>query len=185
MIKYGKLTNIDAAKMLGRVFFPDDEITSPWMPFIAATHTAYIFPAIDSPVATYVDEELESGVILGSYYNETDGPSGPTGRNYTRIVFPDGSKIEQDSTAKTLTITGVGANALTEIIAGTMVARFGAQKIQLERNGDSLKAIISDLITQLEVLTVVCAAPGSPSTVPVNFAALTAIKTRANLFFGT
>ncbi len=184
MIKYGKLTNVNPGQMQGRVYFPDDDILSPWLPFLVPTNTTYIMPAIDSHVVCHVDDELESGHILGAYYNESDLPNGPTGRQYTRIVFPDGSQIEQNSTANTLTITGAGASGLVEIVAGTMIAKFGKQKIQIERNGDSLKAIISDLITQLEVLTVVCSAPGSPSTIPVNIAALTAIKARANLMFG-
>jgi hypothetical protein len=48
--------------------------------------------------------------------------------------------------------------------------------------GESLYSILNDLLTQLQALTVTCASPGSPSTVPVNTPALAAIQVRiANL----
>lgn len=50
----------------------------------------------------------------------------------------------------------------------------------ISRGGDSLAAVLTDLITQLSVLTVTCTAPGSPSSPPINTAAITALQTRIN-----
>lgn len=53
----------------------------------------------------------------------------------------------------------------------------------IEQGAESLKSILSDLISQLELLTVTCSAPGSPSSPPINVAALTAVKARLNTLF--
>lgn len=52
--------------------------------------------------------------------------------------------------------------------------------VKIQRGADDLKSVLSDLLSALEVLTVTCAAPGSPSTPPVNLASFTTLKTRVN-----
>lgn len=51
---------------------------------------------------------------------------------------------------------------------------------KIERNGVNLGDTLSSLIDQIKLLTVTCAAPGSPSTIPVNVAAFDAVKTQLN-----
>ncbi len=46
--------------------------------------------------------------------------------------------------------------------------------------GDPLKNILNDLLTALEVLTVTCTAPGTPSSPPINLAQFTLLKGRLN-----
>lgn len=48
----------------------------------------------------------------------------------------------------------------------------------LVKKTESLQDVVGDLIEQIKLITVTCAAPGSPSTVPLNFAAFDAIKLR-------
>jgi len=50
----------------------------------------------------------------------------------------------------------------------------------IQRGAETLKSIVTDLLTALELLTVTCAAPGAPSTPPLNLASFTALKTRVN-----
>lgn len=58
------------------------------------------------------------------------------------------------------------------------VVKVSEDKVKIANAVESLNAILQDLMTQLEILTVVCAAPGNPSSVPANAAAFTAIATR-------
>ena len=46
--------------------------------------------------------------------------------------------------------------------------------------GSELREIISSLLSSLASLTVVCASPGSPSSVPVNAASFTALKAQVD-----
>jgi hypothetical protein len=48
--------------------------------------------------------------------------------------------------------------------------------VLIERNAINLKTQIGLLIEQIKLITVTCAAPGAPSTPPINFAAFDAIK---------
>jgi hypothetical protein len=57
------------------------------------------------------------------------------------------------------------------------------QGFVIKKGGEDLKKIMSDLITAITTLTVTCAAPATPSTVPLNAAVFTQIKTRLNLLF--
>ncbi|MBV6442759.1 MAG: hypothetical protein EPGJADBJ_04483 [Saprospiraceae bacterium] len=52
-----------------------------------------------------------------------------------------------------------------------------ASGILLQRNEQTLKSALFALIDQIKLLTVTCAAPGSPSTVPINAAAFDTVKT--------
>lgn len=59
----------------------------------------------------------------------------------------------------------------------TMV-KVSEDKVKIANAVTTLNTLLQDLITQLEALTVICAAPGNPSSVPVNVAAFTAIATQ-------
>lgn len=48
--------------------------------------------------------------------------------------------------------------------------------VLIERNAQTLKAAIDALIDQVKLITVTCAAPGSPSTPPLNLAAFDVVK---------
>lgn|GEM_PF-1832194 len=52
--------------------------------------------------------------------------------------------------------------------------------IGIERGGENLKDVLSDLLTAIKLITVTCAAPGSPSTTPLNFASFSLLETRIN-----
>lgn len=52
------------------------------------------------------------------------------------------------------------------------------QGFLIKKGGEDLKKILSDLIQQIQLLTVTCTAPSTPSSVPLNAGAFTLIKTR-------
>ncbi len=62
----------------------------------------------------------------------------------------------------------------------TVTFQIKADGLYLKKGAESLKKILDDLIDQVNLLTVTCAAPGAPSTVPLNSAAFTAIRTRVD-----
>jgi hypothetical protein len=74
----------------------------------------------------------------------------------------------------------------TVIIAGGSVAiEKGTSKLMVDASGTlierasvSLKSTLDALIDQIKLITVTCAAPGFPSTPPVNLAAFDVIKTQ-------
>ncbi len=55
------------------------------------------------------------------------------------------------------------------------------QGFLIKKGGEDLKKILNDLIQQIQLLTVTCAAPATPSSPPLNNAAFVAIKSRLNL----
>lgn len=63
--------------------------------------------------------------------------------------------------------------------------RMDDEGLLLKKNADTLAAVMADLIDQIKLLTVTCATPGAPSTVPLNVAAFEAIKNRINQLLKT
>jgi len=61
---------------------------------------------------------------------------------------------------------------------GQTAVKVESDGVRIERNSVSLKTAIDSLIDQIKLITVTCAAPGSPSTPPLNLAAFDAIKTQ-------
>lgn len=59
---------------------------------------------------------------------------------------------------------------------GLTAIKVESDGVMIERNSVSLKTAIDSLIDQIKLITVTCAAPGSPSTPPINLAAFDAIK---------
>lgn len=61
---------------------------------------------------------------------------------------------------------------------GQTAVKVESDGISIERNTVSLKVLLDALIDQVKLITVTCAAPGSPSTPPLNIAAFDTIKTQ-------
>lgn len=58
---------------------------------------------------------------------------------------------------------------------GETMVGVGADKVKISNQLYTLNTLLQNLLTQLQALTVICATPGSPSSVPVNAAAIAAI----------
>lgn len=67
-----------------------------------------------------------------------------------------------------------------------VVIKSGSCKVEVTPDGitigkaESLATVLGDLITQIKLIQVTCAAPGAPSTVPINVAAFDLIANRIN-----
>ena len=81
-------------------------------------------------------------------------------------------KINNGAEMKLDTKIDIKAKNGAEITADT--------KISIKNTSDSLASIMADFCTAIETITVTCASPGSPSTVPLNVATFTSLATRFN-----
>jgi hypothetical protein len=61
---------------------------------------------------------------------------------------------------------------------GTTKFELDNSGLLIERAGQNLKTALDTLITQIQAITVTCAAPGAPSTPPLNVVAFNAVKTQ-------
>ncbi len=96
MLRFGKITEFDPAKMYARVKFTDDEIVSAPLQILVqgAISNKYFFALeINEQVACMMDENSEQGVILGAVYNDKTNPVDGT-PNIARVKFSDNSFIE-------------------------------------------------------------------------------------------
>lgn len=76
----------------------------------------------------------------------------------------------------------IASSELTKVVlqVGTANMEIAADGIQIERNAQNLKEVLNILLDAIKAITVTCASPGMPSTIPVNFAAFDAVKTQIN-----
>ncbi len=63
---------------------------------------------------------------------------------------------------------------------GGTLFRQTANGFVMKKNTETLAGLVGELIAAIKLLTVTCAAPGSPSSPPINVAVFTALETRFN-----
>ena len=122
--KYGIVsdnTRIGYAK----VYFEEDDIVSDWWPIMNR------FTKVDKEnwplevqehVVCLCDERIEDGVILGAIVSDVDAPDSSAAPGKFRTLFEDGTSIEYDKIAHTLTAIVNGkviVNATDDIDATT------------------------------------------------------------------
>jgi len=186
MIKFGTITEIDPDTHRVRVDFVEDDILSPWLPVLVARTTEdsfFALPSIGQHVACHLDENCETGYVAGAIWDAANLPPDAPADTVTGAVFRDGTTVKYDSEAHELTIENTDALTVT-VDAGTAVTvKTGTSEVTVEpdgitvkRGGESLSAILSDLITQIMAETHPTAM--GPSGPPLNTAAYNAIKLR-------
>lgn len=173
MIRFGIICDTDPAKGLARVKFPEDEITSFWLPVLVPGSTGNkYFHTFDTnePVVCLMDINLENGVILGAIYGEVNAPDGG-GADLARIVFSDGTEMQYDRAASEMSVK-----------IGTTEFKITPAGYSIKRASETLYAIINDFITAITTMTHISAAPGSPTTPPdpATLATLSALQTRVS-----
>lgn len=110
-LKFGKITEVDAAKGLAKVTFEeDDNLLSDWLPMAMpkTLQDKFIIPFdINEHVYCIMDEHCESGVIAGAIYDEANLPDGgAVGKS--RVKFGVNLWVEYDRSTATLSIAGTG-----------------------------------------------------------------------------
>lgn len=174
MLRFGNICDIDAAKGLARVQFDDDNITSAWLPILTNGSGGNKFTHafdVNEQVACLMDQQSENGVILGALYSQDEVPP-VTSADIVAVKFADDTLVKYDRAAHKLSV-----------VIGTTEMEVGTAGFKIKRGAETIKAVLSDLLDQLVAETHISAAPGSPTSAPVNLAQYTAIKARvANLF---
>lgn len=172
MLRFGTVSEINAAKGLVRVRFEEDGIVSGWLPMVQSgtlKNKSYALPDETEHVACLMDEHAENGVVVGCLYNSQDTP-GFSSRDKVGVKFESGDEIVYDRDARAYLVKTAGTEL--KITPGGPT---------LKKGGESLKAILVDLLAQILAETHPTAV--GPTGPPINSAAYVAIKTRIENFF--
>jgi phage baseplate assembly protein V len=169
MIKFGFISEIKPEEGRVRVEFKEDEITSGWIPVVVqGSKGNKHFHTFDvgEHVACHMDEHCENGVVVGAIYNSEDTPK-VQGKDIWGVEFKDGAQIKYDRAGKEFTLK-IGQSQFVVNEAGGF---------RIKKGGETLYAILNDLLTQLTVETHT-GNLGFPTTPPLNAAAYSGIMTR-------
>lgn len=121
MIRYGTILKLGtgAQKGMARVNFqeldvspdkPSEGIESPWMPVMqgfALGAKAYRMPRIGTLVGCMMDEDWETGMVMGARYNTQDTPPDVPDKN-DYLEYEDGTTISYDPETHQLTALAMG-----------------------------------------------------------------------------
>ena len=106
MIKVGVIESFNEANATARVIFEDIKVKSYDLPIIvkqSQNNKDYWIPDIgESVLCLFLPTGIESGFILGSYYNKKDRPP-VTDQNKRTVKFKDGTILEYDRATHKLT----------------------------------------------------------------------------------
>ncbi|MGO1073236.1 phage baseplate assembly protein V [Lysobacter sp. CA199] len=110
-LRFGFVTDIDAAAVCVRVRFPDyDDFRSAWLPVLvpkSQNDKHFALFDLDEHVAVLLDARGEDGLVLGAIYSEADRPPVQSADKH-HVRFADGSTVEYDRAAHRLTVQAVG-----------------------------------------------------------------------------
>lgn len=167
MIKFGKISEVDAPKGRVRVKFDEDDIVSGWLPYLVpkSLNDKYFFIFdVNEHVACQMDENCENGVVMGAIYSASTAPDGGA-EGKVRVKFSDATEIEYDKDEQKLTVKV----DTTELIVG-------ADGYVIKRGGESVKKLLDDILAQLKAHTHPTGT--GPSGPPIEAAAIAAIEAR-------
>jgi len=109
-MKFGIVTERDAATCKCRVKFLADNIVSMPLPVLVAatkSNKHYHLPDIGEQVVCLMDENLETGVIVGAIYSQVDEVPTANGGDVESVTFSDGAEFKYDRANNQLDISGV------------------------------------------------------------------------------
>jgi phage baseplate assembly protein V len=118
MIRYGLVSQFSPSTMKAKVKFGDDDIVTDWLPIIkqrTSGDQSFDCLVINEQVACIMDENLETGVILGAIYSTADTPPEEAGEKIWGRKFEDGTILKYDQSSHKLTVKLVGSGAKMEI----------------------------------------------------------------------
>lgn len=126
MIKYGKISEVDAEKGRARVEFEEDEIVSDWLPVSQPLTTGTqieFWPRVNMFVWCVMDKNAEDGVVAGALYDDDNKP--PIGnKDVASITFDDGTVVKYDSANSKLTVECQGPVTIVCLEANIQASNF-------------------------------------------------------------
>lgn len=138
MLRFGKISSIDAVKGLYRVTFEEDDFVTTPLPYLVRNSK---FNKDESPfdegehVACLMDENCENGVILGATNTTSDSPD-LGDKDTRRTLYKDGTFTQYDRKNKKLTISCEGD---IEIIKSKNVSLKADTKVLIECDNVEIK----------------------------------------------
>jgi phage baseplate assembly protein V len=112
MLRFGRVSEIDANRGMARVSFIEDGTVSDWMSVVVAKtgdDKFFYIPDVNEQVACMMGKGSLRGVILGAVYSDARTPdSGNSGAGVLSVVFSNGDKIKYDRSSGAMDITASG-----------------------------------------------------------------------------
>lgn len=173
-LRYGRVSDADYARGLYRMSIEPDGIVSHWLPVVTSSTVdgmAFSPLQVGERVAAIFDENVEDGVILGSIYTPRTRPEGTQHRTF--IEFEGKVYAQYDASAEEF-----------EVSNGNTVLTVGQNDVTLRSGVETLGGVLGELLDAMIVETHTSAAPGSPTTPPLNAATYAALKTRLQSILG-
>ncbi len=172
-LKFGIVTQVDAAKGVAVVHFDDLDIPSDWLPYStprSGSDKENDPVEKDDHVACLMDCNLENGIILGCIFSKANVPPSESGSKKWVKKFQDGTLFSYDKELHEYSLTN-----------GTFVFTINRSTgFNIYKGSESLGKLIQDLSTQIAAITVTVS--GSPTPIN-NLAAVNLIITRMATFF--
>jgi len=168
MLRYGIVSEFSAQKGKAKVIFLDDNIVTDWLPIVyKRTKGDKEFDALSvkEHVACLMDENSESGVILGAIYSGADPTSSNAGSDVWGREFEDGTVIKYDKAAHKLAIYISGSGAKVEVVGDLSVTGKIEATGNIESSGDVKSATVS-LTTHVHAVTTAPGTSAPPTPAP-------------------
>lgn len=172
MLRFGTVKATNPATAQVRVEFKSDRTVSFWLPVLmqnTGENKSFRMFSTGEQVACLMDKLSETGVVLGSMYTSSNAPDASS---TVRWEFSDGAVFEYDA----------NISKMTADISGTILEASPAGWA-IKKTGESLRDLVADILSELALETHTSAAPGSPTTPPLNAAAYAVIQARVLAFF--
>jgi phage baseplate assembly protein gpV len=101
MLRFGRISDIDASRGMARVSFAEDGTVSDWMSMVVSKtgdDKFFYLPDVNEQVACLMGHGMLRGVILGAIYSDNRTPdSANSGTGVLSIVFSNGDKVKYDN----------------------------------------------------------------------------------------
>ena len=175
MIRFGRVTDIDAEKARVRVTFEEDNVVSDWLPvMVQGSKDDKYFHIFDKneAVTCLMDTHADTGVVIGAHYSAKDKTnSGTSGEDVAGVQFKDGTTVKYDRSGHRMEVKMGALEFNLDKTAG----------FTIKAGGKSFKEQMTQLLTQLQAET--HPTPVGPTGIPINSPAYAAIQTFINLIF--
>jgi phage baseplate assembly protein gpV len=169
MLRFGDVREADFDTARYRVYFPEDDVISFPLP-LAAFSTQKAKPhtplEVGTQVAVLMAEDCLSGVIIGAVYSEKIPPEQGQYADTFAVTFDGGGILSWDGETFVLRVNSV-------------VVSIGDEGVRISKDGDSLRSVMSELLSAVASMTHTSATAGSPTSPPLNAPTFTALRQRA------
>ena len=138
MYRIGIVSQQDPSSGRVRVRFPDrDQMNSYWLQVIVPKTRAdktFWMPDVGEQVVCLMDEFDEAGGVLGAIYSTADPPPSQSPDKF-QVIFRDGTVIEYDRAAHSLTIVLCADASATVNAPGGIELESGGSKVSITAGG--------------------------------------------------